>query len=113
MKELKWKDYRIDMTSEDANHQTTADCFVEERYQSDRESGSTRTLYQIYVVGSARGIEKKVFVDDVPREAIYFVNKPYTSDQHIESAFRHMIHIPDDMFPKNWMDLDHKQSVME
>ena len=47
-------------------------------------------------------------MDDVPREAICFMNKPYTSDQHIESAFRHTIHIPDDMFPRKWMDLDRK-----
>ena len=110
VKDLKWKDYRIDIMSEVANHQTTADCFVEARYQSDGESGTTRTLYQIYLVGGTKGgnEKKKVFVDDVPREAICFMNKPYTSDQHIESAFRHTIHIPDDMFPRKWMDLDRK-----
>ena len=110
VKDLKWKDYRIDIMSEVANHQTTADCFVEARYQSDGESGTTRTVYQIYLVGGTKGgnEKKKVFVDDVPREAIYFMNKPYTSDQHIESAFRHTIHIPDDMFPTKWMDLDRK-----
>jgi hypothetical protein len=38
----------------------------------------------------------------VPRSALKFFNKPYTSDIHLSSAFRHPIGIPDDIFPVKW-----------
>lgn len=41
-------------------------------------------------------------VVNTPREAIRFVDKPYKSDQHLDSAFRHEIGIPDDIFPLHW-----------
>lgn len=39
---------------------------------------------------------------NTPRESIRFVDKPYMSDQHLDSAFRHEIDLPDDMFPLHW-----------
>lgn len=41
-------------------------------------------------------------VTNTPRESIRFVDRPYHSDQHLKSAFRHEIRIPDDMFPLHW-----------
>jgi hypothetical protein len=38
----------------------------------------------------------------VPRHAIRFVDKPYTSDQHLKGAFRHPIALPDQLFPDQW-----------
>jgi len=38
----------------------------------------------------------------IPRSAIFFLDKPYTSDMHIPTAFRHPIMIPDEMFPDMW-----------
>ena len=43
-------------------------------------------------------------VSDLPRQAIRFTNKIYTTDQHMENAFRHEITLPDDIFPLNWID---------
>jgi hypothetical protein len=44
-------------------------------------------------------------VNGVPRSAIRFMDKYYTTDQHLENAFRHEIQIPDEYFPSQWMDL--------
>ena len=41
----------------------------------------------------------------VPRGAIRFTDKMYTTDQHLPNAFRHEIGIPDSIFPKQWKDL--------
>jgi len=49
----------------------------------------------------------KMFVHDVPREAIKFSNHKYTSDMFLEDAFRHEIMISDEIFPESWKDLDH------
>jgi hypothetical protein len=38
----------------------------------------------------------------VPRRAIRFVDKPYTSDEYLEHAFRHPIELPDNLFPAQW-----------
>jgi hypothetical protein len=43
-------------------------------------------------------------VNVVPRGAIRFTDKMYSTDQHLPNAFRHEIGIPDDMFPEAWMD---------
>jgi SET domain len=45
------------------------------------------------------------FVKNVPHSAIAFVDKPGTSDQFVEEPFRHMIGIPDEIFPKAWKNL--------
>lgn len=39
---------------------------------------------------------------DVPREAFFFVDQPYTSDTFLPNAFRHAIMIPDELFPEAW-----------
>jgi hypothetical protein len=43
-------------------------------------------------------------VTHVPRRAVRFSDKIYTTDQHLENAFRHEIGVPDDIFPEQWMD---------
>ena len=40
--------------------------------------------------------------DLIVREAIKFVNRPYTNDIFLEDAFRQPIGIPDDIFPDAW-----------
>ena len=45
-------------------------------------------------------------VSHVPRQAIRFSNKLYTTDQHLPTAFRHSIGIPDNIFPDCWKDLE-------
>ena len=44
-------------------------------------------------------------VVDIPRSAIKFVNREYTSDTHLPKAFRRAISLPDDVFPASWIHL--------
>jgi SET domain len=39
---------------------------------------------------------------DVPSDAFYFYDLPYTRDHYMPNAFRHAMMIPDDMFPHVW-----------
>jgi len=41
-------------------------------------------------------------LNDVPRQAFKYFDRPYTSDTFLPNAFRHHIGIPDDMFPEAW-----------
>jgi hypothetical protein len=41
-------------------------------------------------------------IHNMPRHAIRFMDNKYHSDQHLKSAFRHYIPIPDSMFPLRW-----------
>ena len=43
-------------------------------------------------------------VTHLPRRAIRFSDKRYTTDQHLEQAFRHEIRVADDLFPEQWKD---------
>lgn len=47
-----------------------------------------------------------VEVQNVPRWAIQFVNRQYTSDMYLSNAFRHEMMIPDKIFPKAWKNLE-------
>ena len=51
----------------------------------------------------------KVF-DDIPQEAIFFQDRPYSTDMFLENAFRHDLRIPDSMFPEKWMNVRLKKS---
>lgn len=44
-------------------------------------------------------------VTNMPRKAIRFVDRPYTTDQHLPNAFRNEIGLPKSMFPISWMNL--------
>lgn len=73
----------------------------------DRDSSGGRPTYQtiVYEKGSIDdGREPRVIrkLKNVPRTGIKFVDKPYHSNQHLPSAFRHYIPIPDDIFPLHW-----------
>jgi hypothetical protein len=44
----------------------------------------------------------RFLVKNFPKKSVILMFKPYTSDQHLEGAFRHFIEISDDIFPKQW-----------
>jgi hypothetical protein len=56
--------------------------------------------------GSPRWYEESVprFLTSYPRGSIRYFTKPYKSDVHFPSAFRHFISIKDDVFPNHWKD---------
>jgi len=55
--------------------------------------------------GEGCHIPGHVFVVGMKSEAIKVIDLPYTSDEHIEGAFRHEIGVPDGFFPSNWLDI--------
>ncbi|KAL3804860.1 hypothetical protein HJC23_006632 [Cyclotella cryptica] len=47
----------------------------------------------------------KHIVSGIPREAFRFVDRPYSSDEHFDGAFRHFIGLDETgIFPKSWLD---------
>lgn len=50
--------------------------------------------------------DQKLIVSGIPRGAIRFVDRPYTSDVHLERAFRHNIGLEETgIYPEIWLDL--------
>jgi len=47
--------------------------------------------------------------DWIVREAISFVDAPYSTDMHLPEAFRHSIGIPDTLFPDAWKGYDYRK----
>lgn len=45
-------------------------------------------------------------IENVPRRGLKFEDLSYTHDQFLQNAFRHEIHIPDDIFPQAWKNVD-------
>lgn len=104
---LNWADYEV---TSDEKHSTRYSeniqmCRVEDR----TVIAENKFEYNISVSGKRNGngddAVMKVFVNGVPREEIEFQSMSYTSDLHLETAFRHAIGIPDEIFPVKWMDL--------
>jgi len=48
---------------------------------------------------------EQIVVTGVPRDALTFVDVPFSSDHHMEGAFRSEIQIPYEIFPEAWIDL--------
>merc|ERR1712032_856471 len=68
------------------------DCEVVKRHD-------TNASYLVSLVTTANRSKR---VSNVPREAIKFADKPYTTDLHMIGAFRQPIGIPDDIMPDAW-----------
>lgn len=45
-----------------------------------------------------------IIVENVPKEAIHILEKPYTGQQFQRNTFRHEIQLPDEMVPEIWKD---------
>jgi hypothetical protein len=67
------------------------------RRELDKEFNET--VYYLY------SWDYRQVIGPVPRQAIHFRNKPYTSDMLQHFVFRHDMRIPDEMFPLSWRNL--------
>ena len=74
-------------------------CLILERYEDD-----SQWTYDVIleVQDDSGSLSEEVFQHRVPRRAISFFDRPYTSDIHLSSAFRHEIGIPMEMIPALW-----------
>jgi hypothetical protein len=86
--------------AEAENQNNSEKCKIVRRSE-DASNGQSKYLVAITKVEGGRTIQ----VNNVPRRSIELVNRPYSSDQHLENGFRHEIQIPDSIFPEKWRDL--------
>lgn len=83
-------------------------CNILQRQHSKSKKGTTFTV-QIRNRNGLNEVERLPkgavhIVTHVPRHAIRFSDRIYSTDQHLENAFRHAIHFAD--FPEQWLDLN-------
>lgn len=114
-------DVELDMP-DDKDEKHTHQCNITERFEKiyedseDEEEGTHRYLYtiELEVKKEFEGIKGLDDMDpiteiheitDVPWDAIVFHNLPYTSDAFLKQAFRHEMKLPDEIFPKAWMNI--------
>jgi len=79
-------------------------CKVYQRYEDD--TYTVRVFQSPHFMNTEWAAEERYnFVKEVPRDAIHFVTRPYTSDLFSSTAFRHPIIIRDELFPSQWKNL--------
>ena len=92
----------------DLNH--LRPCSIMRRHQTPdgRHHLYTVLIRNRYGLGKEERIPRGAMhvVNHVPRHAIRFSDKLYTTDQHLPSAFRHEIALPEGTFPEAWLDLE-------
>lgn len=87
--------------NDDSSHRTLDDTLACEILSIDSD-GTYRILVQRNSwVDVSAGLEVK----KVPRSAIDFVDREYSGNQFMRSAFRHEIRLPEEMVPEAWKDL--------
>lgn len=69
------------------------------------ERDTTNESYVVNVHYQEDGIVGEQVVRHVPRQAIIFVEKAYSTDIHLLDAFRHPLGIPDEILPPAWRNL--------
>jgi hypothetical protein len=70
---------------------------TEKDYLDPRNDDTTSTTIRNMAIWVVR--------TDVPRSAIRWFDRPYTTDLHQPYTFRHYIQIDDDMFPPQWKNM--------
>jgi SET domain len=85
------------------HHDNLFDVTALERKQVENSSAVVPYTYKVQWASKAG---KTTVVEGVPHEALVFFDKPGTSDQFVDNAFRHYIGIPDDIFPDAWRNLE-------
>jgi len=87
-----------------SEHRNYFPCIVYEKH--DNNTCTVRIFQDVYdfeVEHDEAGLPTILF--NYPQSSIYFVNRPYASDNFLDDAFREPIGIPDDMFPPVWRNL--------
>lgn len=113
--EDKENEYKED---DEEEYQCLTPCTIETRYSEDFYDEETEKweevlLYSVKLVEVSGNFDidydcllvpdiEYEYVD-VPREAIFVVDRPYTEDQFHEKAFRHEIGVPSELYPDPWL----------
>mmetsp|Transcript_31362 Transcript_31362/g.46881 ORF Transcript_31362/g.46881 Transcript_31362/m.46881 type:complete len:93 (-) Transcript_31362:82-360(-) len=86
----------------------------EERTTPTEDQITHKYLYVVEIdvektVDDVTSFHEHYIMTDVPWSAIKFMEKPYTSDIFLKNAFRHEMKLPDEIFPKSWMNFSEEQ----
>jgi hypothetical protein len=104
LKRDNWDDYILEWQQNEYGFE----CFILERYYVEEIDA---TLYQVQINYRTKiGRPRALIRENVPREAIQFIDKPYTSDILLQGAFRHPLGISQSIFPEKWADLQSEHS---
>jgi len=99
------KQWKISGKTNVYDDEDLVDCIVTERIELDQaQPDSIGGLAYNYTVNLVDGEDEESQVFNIPHQAIVFLDKPKTSDQFVERAFRHYIKISDGVFPQAWKD---------
>jgi hypothetical protein len=88
------------------------DCDIEARRHVVVVDGSSgEWVYDVTVYDDDRRSKDVVArrQENVPRSAFQFFDAPGTTDIHLPHAFRHEIHLPDEMVPEKWRNLKREE----
>jgi len=82
-------------------------CAILDRHEYKGDTIYTVAIRNRYGLDPSQRIRKGEMhiVTLLPRKAIRFSSKIFTTDQHLAQGFRHEIHLKDDIFPLQWKDL--------
>jgi hypothetical protein len=95
-----------------------------ERFVNENGTAQQHSYYtiQIGIVSQAAASDRRtrdreanvtwVRRENVPRSALSFFDKPGRTDMHLPNAFRHVIEIPDDIFPERWKIREQLEDMM-
>jgi hypothetical protein len=85
-------------------HLRNLPCRVLERRDGDGDSETTYVAEFMKIRKDKHVCDSTVvgILWNVTRDAFYFEDMPYGRDHHQPWAFRHEMHIPDDIFPEIW-----------
>jgi hypothetical protein len=75
-------------------------CILRSRLD-ENDHGAGEYLYTVHLLRNDDE-QPGVLVHNVPRDAMHFVHRPYTSETFGPVAFRHDIRIPNALFPRAW-----------
>jgi hypothetical protein len=84
-------------------------CDVKEHTRSGAETLYTAVVFPIKSAEPdycAHVPKDGLRVTRMPTNAVGIVNRPYSTDTHLRSAFRHEIGVPDGLYPRDWMAAD-------
>ena len=102
---LKWSD-----VATNRDYQNLYPCRIVER-EDNKKNGNVPNRYTVILqnqesltLETNQRIPENLTVMEVPRQAILISDHIQSTDQHLPDAFRHEIHIPNNVFPEIWKD---------
>jgi hypothetical protein len=89
--------------SHNRRFQNIAPCEVVRRTTDEDDNELYAVVMNVY--GNLKSKKDNMLVENLPREALWFIDAPYSTDIFLRNAFRHEIGIPDGIFPLAWRNL--------